>query len=112
MQIVTSDIGNDDTINIRTAESLDLTALGMITRVSTLVRYPQIRYVVIDLENTRYIRDSGLAMLILLRKRIGKMVRHITIANCRPVLKNRLSAVSLTTGFRFAEHRKPPRSVT
>ena len=101
MKIVTADIGNGDTINIRMGKSLDLRALGMVTRVCNLVKYPQVRYVVIDLRNTRHIRDSGLAMLILLRQRIGKMVRHITIVNCRPELKNRLSVGSLTTALQF-----------
>jgi anti-anti-sigma regulatory factor len=103
MQIVTADIVNADTINIRTGKSLDLRALSMVTRVCNLVKHPQIRYVVIDLKNTRHIRDSGLAMLMLLRQRIGKMVRHITIVNCRPELKERLSVRSLTTAFQFAK---------
>jgi anti-anti-sigma regulatory factor len=102
MQIVTSDNGNDDTINIRTGESLDLSACNVITHVCNLARYRRIRFVVIDLGNTRNIRDSGLAMLILLRQRVGKMVRQITIVNCRPELKSRLSASALTTTFRIA----------
>ena len=101
MKIVTADIGNGDTIKIRMGKSLDLRALSMVTRVCNLVKYPQVRHVVIDLKNTRHIRGSGLAMLILLRQRTGKLVRHITIVNCRPELKNRLSVSSLTTALQF-----------
>ena len=101
MQIVTSENGNDDTIHIRTGESLDLSACNVITRVCNLASYRQVRFVVIDLGNTSNIRDSGLAMLILLRQRIGKMVRQITIINCRPEVKSRLLVSSLTTDFHF-----------
>jgi anti-anti-sigma regulatory factor len=102
MQLVTADNGNSDTINIRTGESLDFSTCGMVTHVCNLAKHPQIRYVVIDLGNTKHIRDSGLAMLILLRQRIRKLVWQITIVNCKPELKNRLSVSSLTTAFQFA----------
>jgi anti-anti-sigma regulatory factor len=102
MQIVTADNGKEDTINIRTGESLDLSACDVVTRVCNLARYPQIHFVVIDLGNTKHIRDSGLAMLLLLGQRARKLVRRITIVNCRPEVKNRLLVSSLTKAFKFA----------
>lgn len=102
MQIITADNRNDDTISIRAGESLDLSACDVVTRVCNLAKHPHIRFVVIDLENTKHIRDSGLAILILLRQRARKLVRQITIVNCRSEVKSRIFASSLTTAFRFA----------
>jgi anti-anti-sigma regulatory factor len=102
MQIMTTDNGNGNTINIRTDERLDFSACGMFSQAWKLTEYPEIENIEIDLGDTRYINDSGLAMLLLLSERTRKLVGQIKLVNCNAELINRLSCNPLATAFHVA----------
>lgn len=55
----------------------------------------------IDLANTRHVRDSGLAMLLMLHRRAGRLRNHIRLVNCRPEVRSRLFKSGLGDHFAF-----------
>ncbi len=71
------------TITIKAPGILDLRAVHLIRNVDEFVRsYKRVR-VIIDLGRTRRIQDSGLAMLLLLKKKLGQKIEKIKLINTR-----------------------------
>jgi HptB-dependent secretion and biofilm anti anti-sigma factor len=59
---------------------------------------------VIDLGRTERIYDSGIGLLLMLRKRAGGGDADIRIVNCRPELKDALTACDRSGAFWITEH--------
>lgn len=89
MQISTIANGSGRTLRIRTNENLDLQQHGIFSKAAIVADYTLIDDIEIDLENTRIIRDSGLALLLMLsRKSKSGCIR---ILNCPKDLQKLLS---------------------
>ena len=102
MEISVSELGNDRVITIRVDEQLDCSAHSEFIRACRLAEMSKPGEVVIDLNRTRRIADSGLAMLIMLRHRLGKVRNRILLVNCRPELRKVLSLIHFPTQLRIA----------
>ena len=55
--------------------------------------------IAVDLAHTRQIRDSGLAMLLMLHRRAGLPRGQIRLLNCRPEVRSRLRESGLGGHF-------------
>ena len=77
-------------ILIETDQRLDLSVHGVFVQACRLAEYPDLRGIEVNLGKTRQILDSGLAMLLMLRDRVGHFARYIKLYNCSPEIRNRL----------------------
>ena len=79
------------TVTVRAASILDLRAAHLIRSVDEFVRRYKAAHVIIDLGRTHRIHDSGLAMLILLKKKLGKQVKKIKLVNTGNIQRSNLA---------------------
>ena len=87
-------------ITIEADSVLDLNAFQTFLSASSLANTTDSNSIEVDLEKTRQIRDSGLAMLQLLRKRT-RWSCPIRFVNWDPVVHGRLAASRIGTQFQF-----------
>jgi len=71
------------TVTVKAASILDLRAVFLMNRVDEFVRRYKAENVIIDLARTHFIPDSGLAMLLLLKKKLGQKIKKIKLINTR-----------------------------
>ena len=90
MKIRTADNGKGKTLLIRADKTLDCKTHSVFSEAALVASYPWINDIEIDLRKTTLIRDSGLSMLSMLRKKSGLQRRHIKLVNCRPEIRSRL----------------------
>ena len=88
-------------ITIEIDENLDLTSHGVFSDASRLAGHADVRSIEVDLGKTRTVRDSGLAMLLMLSKLTDHNRNPIRLINCRPEISNRLTASGEATRFRI-----------
>jgi anti-anti-sigma regulatory factor len=88
-------------ITIETDEDLDLRSHGVFVHACRLAEEPNLRAIEVNLGKTRKIRDSGLAMLLMLRERMGREANGIRLINCSPEIRSRLAASSVGTQFQL-----------
>lgn len=89
-------------VTIETDEDLDLRSHGVFVHACTLAEHPELKAIEVNLGKTRNIRDSGLAMLLMLRERTGWDGNRIRLVNCSPGIRSRLAASSLGEQFQLA----------
>jgi anti-anti-sigma factor len=103
MKIIASDAGKRKVITIRVDEQLDFSAHRAFSHAcEELAAYPDTRKIIIDLSRTRRVFDSGLAMLLMLRDRAGRLKGRIMLANCGPEIRERLSTSKFGAQFHIA----------
>jgi ABC-type transporter Mla MlaB component len=88
-------------IRIEADEHLDLSVHGVFVHACKLAEYPNLRAIEVNLGRTRHIRDSGLAMLLMLREGAGHFGKNIKLFNCSPEIRNRLQESRVLTGFQI-----------
>ncbi len=88
-------------ILIETDERLDLCAHGVFVQACELAEYPDLRAILVNLVKTRDILDSGLAMLLMMRDRVGYFGQYIKLINCSPEIRNRLLECRVMTEFQI-----------
>ena len=90
-------------ITIEIDENLDLTSNGVFVDASRLAEHAGVGSIEVDLAKTRTMRDSGLAMLLMLNKLTDRNRNRnpIRLVNCSPQIRSRLAASSLATQFRI-----------
>ena len=88
-------------ITIETEESLDVTSHGVFVNASRLAKRTDVTSIEVDLGKTRIVRDSGLAMLLMLSDLTDRSRNPIKLINCSPVIRNRLTATSVATRFQI-----------
>lgn len=79
------------TITIRAASVLDLRIVQLIRSVEEFVRSYKAVRIIIDLGRTHRIQDSGLAMLLLLKKKLGQKIEKIKLINTRRLQHRQLN---------------------
>ena len=90
-------------VSIQTGCVLDLSAFETILSASDLANTPETSSIEVDLGKTLHIRDSGVAMLQLLRK-LTRWTCPIRLVNLDPVVHYRITTSRIGTQFQFAVH--------
>lgn len=88
-------------IIIETDETLDLTSNGVFLDASRLAEHPDISSIEVDLAKTLTIRDSGLAMLLMLRKLTDSNRNRIRLVNCGSLIRSRLATINMARQFQI-----------
>ena len=103
MKIIASDPSKRKVITIRVDEQLDFSAHRAFSHAcEELAAYPDTRRIIIDLSKTQRVFDSGLAMLLMLRDRAGRLKGRIMLANCGPEIRERLATGKFGAQFHIA----------
>ncbi len=89
--------GGDAVVTLDAGSVLDLRCAGPVQRIRELARHRPISRVIIDLGRTLRIQDSGLAILLLLKRRLGSRLCEIRLINSSAAMRNRLAL--LPAGF-------------
>ena len=92
------------TYTVNVGHALDLTQSSIFTRAVRRVECEDI-HLVIDLKDTEEVRDSGLAMLLMLEQHNANTDEVIDIVNCSPTIKFMLQSHGILKGFRILEGR-------
>jgi anti-anti-sigma regulatory factor len=77
-------------LRLHAGDRLDLTNCQHFLRAAYLLRNSMLDHVIIDLRATRQVLDSGLSLLLLLRRYAGERVDRISMVNCSPTVYRRL----------------------
>lgn len=88
-------------ITLTTSEILDFSLCQEFWHASQQARDRDVIFI-IDMGKTETIRDSGYALLLMLRECAGKEPDDINIVNCSPELKRELQARGFERYFTFA----------
>ncbi|MEZ5541002.1 MAG: hypothetical protein R3F42_03050 [Pseudomonadota bacterium] len=102
MQIRTIINDTGRTLRIWANESLDLQQHDTFSKAAIVASYTLINDIEIDLQNTRIIRDSGLALLLMLRRKTRQRNGSMRLINCPAELQTRFSNTSLAGDLRIA----------
>jgi anti-anti-sigma regulatory factor len=102
MKLATKHTPIGKVISIETDENLDLTSNGVFVDASRLAEHADVRSIEVDLGKTRTMRDSGLAMLLMLSKLTDRNRNPIRLVNCRPEIRRRLTASSVAAQFQIS----------
>lgn len=101
MQLSTTTSDTGRTLRIWASESLDLQQHETFTKAALVASYTLINDIEIDLQNTRIIRDSGLALLMMLRRKTRRQDRRIRLINCPEELRTRFFSNALAGDFQI-----------
>ena len=89
------------TLRIWASENLDIRSHEDFSNAAMVANYRLIDRIEIDLKNTRIIRDSGLALLLMLSRKTGLRKEHFRLLNCSEDLQARLSSNNLACHFQI-----------
>jgi anti-anti-sigma regulatory factor len=93
---------------VRPGKRLDISACKRFIDGARLLRSGAVDRVVIDLGMTRQLRDSGLALLLMLDDQVGPQPGRIVLVNCAPAMLRRMEETGI--GARFQTHMARRRS--
>jgi hypothetical protein len=93
--------GTCRTLKIWACENLDIRLHSAFTNAALVAGYSLVDDIEVDLKNTRIIRDSGLALLMMLRRKSGRQCERIRLVNCPQDLQARLSRDKLGNQFQI-----------
>jgi anti-anti-sigma regulatory factor len=102
MKLATMHTSTGSVITIETDEELDLRSHGVFVHACKLAEHPDAKLIEVNLGKTRSIRDSGLAMLLMLCEQTGWESDRVRVINCSPEIRRRLVANSTVTRFSIA----------
>jgi len=91
MKLSTIHTSTGRVITIETDEELDLKSHSVFVDACRLAEYPDQTHIDVNLRNTRHIRGSGIAMLLMLRELTGWERNRIRLVNCSPEIRGQLS---------------------
>lgn len=94
--------GNENVLTVHVDERLDCSAHGYLSDACDMAFDTKPERILIDLGKTRRIADSGLAMLMMFKERLGSFKNRVLLVNCRPELRNSLAVVKVPALFRIA----------
>jgi len=97
------EVANGKVITIETDVILDLSVFEAFLSASQLANTPDASSINVNLAKTLHIRDSGVAMLQLLRK-LTRWTCPIRLVNWDPVIHHRLAAILIGTKFQVPAH--------
>lgn len=69
------------TVTVRATGILDLRAINLMHNIDQFAKHYKAARIIIDLGRTQRIQDSGLAMLLLLKKKLGHQIEKIKLIN-------------------------------
>ena len=78
------------TVTVTAASVWDLRAVHLIHSVVEFVKSYKVVRIIIDLGRTDRVEDSGLAMLLLLKKILGQKIKKIKLVNTRHLQRSHL----------------------
>ena len=99
MKLSTIHTSHGRVISIETDEHLDLRAEGVFRHACQLAEDPDLGAIEVNLEKTRRIRGSGVAMLNMLRERTSLEKNPIRLVNCSPEIRRQLLTCNVGRQF-------------
>ena len=93
---------------LRLGPALDVTACVPITRAARRLRTGAVDRVVLDLAQTRHLRDFGLALLVLLHAHGGAAAERVVLLHCSGVVRRRIEEAGMYDHFHFPRPRPRP----
>lgn len=100
MRLNTTNLQSEHVIYIRADNNLDLTAHAMFCEAALLATASrEYSAIILDLDKTRHLFDSGKSMLLFLRQQSGRLKNQIYLANVRPNIKRTLLQGGLSRLF-------------
>ncbi|MDT8283733.1 MAG: hypothetical protein RQ982_13115, partial [Gammaproteobacteria bacterium] len=84
------------TVTIRLAGVLDLRSVDLMHNIYEFARNFKNAHIIVDLDQTHHIRDSGLAMLLLLKNKLGSQSKKIKLINTRYVRNSHFAYLPIT----------------
>jgi anti-anti-sigma regulatory factor len=88
-------------VTIEADEDLDLRSHGTFLYACRLAQDADLWAIEVNLRKTRTVRDSGLAMLLMLRRRIGPEGNRIRLVNSNPDIRSRLLSSGVGAKFQI-----------
>ncbi|MEA3278569.1 MAG: STAS domain-containing protein [Pseudomonadota bacterium] len=101
MQVSPEVTVKDQVIYVRMGERLDCSMVNLFVEACRLAKLGENREIRVDLGRTRRVFFSGLALLLMLCQRAGRLEGHIKLVNCSPDIEEQLSACSLSPKFQI-----------
>lgn len=95
-------------IIVRTDSRLDLAAFNTFAEAAALAVSERASAIVVDLENTRQILDSGESMLLFLHYKCGNLKDRVYMINARPNIMHKLTSDSFPLTFALDESTSAP----
>jgi hypothetical protein len=92
MELKTVTTADGRVIAIQVDENLDLTVHSLFAQACELVADPNPGAIEVNVGRTLNVRDSGLAMLLMLKRCASHLDQPIKLVNCSPELRNSLLA--------------------
>lgn len=80
---------------IRIDKRFDISSTRQILRAIRTIRSNSLEKVVIDLNATQHLHDSGMALLLLMHQQAGRLRGRIYLINCCPEIRDRLWGLSI-----------------
>jgi anti-anti-sigma regulatory factor len=83
--------GGDAVVTLNAGSVLDLRCAGPVQRIREFARFHPISRVIIDLGRTLRIEDSGLTILLMLKRCLGSGLCEIRLINSSAAMRDRLA---------------------
>jgi len=84
------------TVTIKVVGVLDLRAVDLMQRIYEFAKNFKAARIIVDFGRTHCIHDSGLAMLLLLKNRLGSQIKKIKLVNTRHLMNSHLGYLPIT----------------
>lgn len=91
------------TIRLHVDKQLDLSAFGKFSEAASLANEHYNAIIVVDLENTQQLLDSGKSMLLFLHYKCGRLKDRIHLVNVKPWIMDELVQDKLSLMFNIEE---------
>ena len=103
MSMATTNVASGNVITIETGIVLDLQAFKAVLSASRFAETSDATAIDVNLAKTLHIRDSGVAMLLLLRK-LTRWTCPVRLINWDPVIHHRLTTILIGTKIQIPDH--------
>lgn len=84
------------TVTVKLAGVLDLRAVDLMHNIHDFARNFKAARVIVDFGRTHRIHDSGLAMLLLLKNKLGSQIKKIKLINTRHLMNSHFGYLPVT----------------
>ncbi len=91
-----------DAVIVDVGDELDISRSALMRSVTHMMRAKTIGTVMVDLRETKQLRDSGMALLLNLHRRAKAAQQQVYLLHCPPEFRHRMSAAGIDRLFHFA----------
>jgi anti-anti-sigma factor len=99
MGLTTIRTSQGNVIKVDVDENLDVSVHSLFVQACEAAAGSGAAEIAVNMRKARHVRDSGLAMLLMLRERAGRLGDTVRLVNCSPAFKRQLLAHRLDAHF-------------